>query len=395
MNTTTAVYDKANDSKEVKALRDELIGAVRDSMKRIFDNDLTLEGISDPLKQGTFHFSKGNALSYHYKNLSGGEKSVFDLILDVHIKKSDYPRAIYCIDEAEIHLHTSIQGKLMKELVRIIPEKGQLWVTTHSLGVLRACQEIKREKPESVAVIDFDGVNLDQQIELSPVSLNQVTWDKLLSIALDDFSLEIVPKTIILCEGSPDGKGSRKNFDAEIYSAIFDEYSPDVQFISAGGSTDLDKAPNTIKPIIQGIVPEAHIVSLFDLDAQSEREVKDRVKKGDLVLAQRNIESYLFANDVLEKLAQKEGKPGLASKILAEKQKLLDDSLNNQKPSDDIKLIAGQLYVALKQILGLTQPGNDVNAFMRDTLAPLITPETDTYKELKEIIIDGINAKTN
>ena len=394
MNTTTALYDKANDPKTVKALREELIGAVRDSMRRVF-GDLLLEGISDPLENGTFRFTKGTAQSYHYKNLSGGEKSALDLILDLHIKKQYYPRAIYCIDETETHLHTRAQGALIKELVNIIPEEGQLWIATHSLGVLRACQEIKRDKPESVAVIDFDGVDLDQQIELSPVSLNQVTWNKLLSIALDDFSPEIVPKTVILCEGSPDGKGSRKNFDAEIYSTIFDGYSPEVQFISAGASTDLDKAPHTIKPIIQGIVPNTCVISLFDLDAQSKREVKERLEKGDLVLSQRNIESYLFANDVLEKLAQKEGKPGLASEILTEKQKLLDDSHKGGKPRDDIKPIAGQLYVALKQILSLTQCGNNANAFMRDTLAPLITPETATYKELKAIIIDGVNAKTN
>ena len=390
-DTTAALFNKENDPKTVEELREELIGAVRNSMRQVF-GDLLLEGISNPLQGGTFLFTKGTAQSYYYKNLSGGEKSAFDLILDLHIKKSSHPRAIYCIDETETHLHTRVQGKLIKELVNIIPDEGQLWITTHSLGVLRACQEIKREKPESVAVIDFDGVNLDQQIELSPVSLNQVTWDKLLSIALDDFSPEIVPKTIILCEGSPDGKGSRENFDAEIYSKIFDEHALNIQFISAGSSSEVDKTAHANKPIIQAIAPKTRLITLIDLDDQSEEEIKKREVDGDLVLAKRNLESYLFADDILKALAQKEEKPDLIDAILTEKQKLLDASITKGNPHDNFKPIAGELYVALKRILSLTQCGNNVNAFMRDTLAPLITPETDTYKELKKIIIDGVNA---
>ena len=391
MDTTAAIYDKVNDTKKVKDLREELIGAVRDSVLNVFD-DLLFEGISDPLKRGTFRFTKGASQSYHYKNLSGGEKSAFGLILDLHIKKISHPRAIYCIDETETHLHTRAQGALMEELVNIIPEEAQLWVTTHSLGVLRACQEIKMKNPESVAVIDFDGTNPDEVIELAPTSLGRLTWDKLLSVALDDLSPQIVPKTIILCEGSPSGRGNRKNFDAEIYNKIFDEHTPDIQFISAGASNDLDKAPHTVKPIIQGIAPDTRVISLFDRDDHSEAEIKAREANGDRVLAKRNLESYLFADDILKALAQKEEKSDLIDEILAEKQKLLNASIAKGNPHDNFKPIAGELYVALKRILNLTQCGNNANTFMRDTLAPLITPKTDTYKELKKIIIDGANA---
>ena len=47
---------------------------------------------------------------------------------------------------------------------------------------------------------------------------------------------------------------------------------------------------------------------------------------------------------------------------------------------------SGQIYVACKNILGLTQCGNDARAFMRDTLAPLITTEMAVYGELKRDI---------
>ena len=391
MQTVAGVYNEENDSKKVKDLRGELIGAVQYSMGRVFD-DLLLEDISDPLDNGTFCFTKGAAQSYDYQNLSGGEKSAFDLILDLHIKKPYHPEAIYCIDETETHLHTRVQGKLVKELVNIIPEEGQLWITTHSLGVLRACQEIKMETPESVAIIDFHDINPDEATELTPTSLGRLTWNKFLSIALDGLSEQIVPETIILCEGSPNGKGSRENFDAEIYSKIFDEHALNIQFISAGSSSEVDKTAQANKPIIQAIATKTRLITLIDRDERSKEEIEKRAENGDLVLTKRNLESYLFADEVLEKLAQKKGKPECFKEIQDKKHELLQAS---GKQHDDFKPIAGKLYNALKEILDLTQCGSNSDAFMSNTLAPLITPETDTYKELKAIIIDGTNAKTN
>jgi predicted ATPase len=136
-DTTAAVYDSMNDAKTVRALREELIGQVRASMRRVF-GDLVLNNISDPLGSGAFYFEKGTAMSFHYKNLSGGEKAVFDLLLDLHVKKKYFADAVYCIDEVESHLHTRIQGAVVREMVDILPGESQLWVTTHSLGVFRA-----------------------------------------------------------------------------------------------------------------------------------------------------------------------------------------------------------------------------------------------------------------
>ena len=92
-DTTAGVYDTSNDGKTVEALREELIGGVRASMTRVF-GDLTLRSIQDPLGAGAFFFSKGDAASYHYKNLSGGEKAAFDLLLDLHVKKKYFPDAV-------------------------------------------------------------------------------------------------------------------------------------------------------------------------------------------------------------------------------------------------------------------------------------------------------------
>jgi len=90
--TMAGVYDPANEAKTVGAFRQELIGEIRDSMRRVF-GDLVLNNISDPLGAGgAFHFDKGTANAYHYKNLSGGEKAAFDLLLDLHVKEALLPR---------------------------------------------------------------------------------------------------------------------------------------------------------------------------------------------------------------------------------------------------------------------------------------------------------------
>ncbi|MEA2051959.1 MAG: AAA family ATPase [Euryarchaeota archaeon] len=103
-------------------------------MTNVFE-DLLLNKVGDPLEDGAFHFEKGSSKSFHYKNLSGGEKSAFDLLLDLIIKLQYYNDTVFLIDEPESHMHTRLQGKLVKELYNLTPNNSQLWLTTHSLGV--------------------------------------------------------------------------------------------------------------------------------------------------------------------------------------------------------------------------------------------------------------------
>jgi hypothetical protein len=78
-------------------------------MSRVF-GDLVLSGPGDPLQQGSFFFEKGNSKNFHYKNLSGGEKAAFDIILDVIVKRVAYDDTVYCLDEPEAHMHTRLQA---------------------------------------------------------------------------------------------------------------------------------------------------------------------------------------------------------------------------------------------------------------------------------------------
>lgn len=383
-DTMAAVYDTANDSKSVSALREELIGNIRASMRAVF-GDLVLNNISDPLGAGSFFFDKGAATGFHYKNLSGGEKAAFDLLLDMHVKNKFFADAIYCIDEMETHLHTRVQGTLLKELVKLLPDDSQLWVTTHSLGVIRAAQEMSLATPGSVCVIDFDAVDSDVPREITPSNLGRVSWEKLLSIALDDLSRSVAPRVVVVCEGSSTGS-RRKDFDAEIYNRILGD-SADIVFVSGGGSNQVSAHGVSVKDTLAKIMPNTKVFSLCDRDDKSASEVSAFEAQNGIVLELRNIESYLLSNDVLEALARKENKEELVGQILALKADAITASVKRGNPVDDLKSASGEIYVGLKKLLSLQRCGNSTDTFLRDTLAPLVKVDMPTYAALKQAIL--------
>jgi predicted ATPase len=384
-DTISGVYDESNDPKTVKTLRDELIGGLRKSMHQVF-GDLLVNNISDPLNEGTFSFEKGTVKSYPYKNLSGGEKAAFDLLLDIHMKLKFYEDAIWCIDEVETHLHTRVQGSLLKELFALVPEAAQLWITTHSLGIMRAAQELIAINPGSVAVIDFEGIDPDRSSTVAPSNLGRIAWEKMLSIALDDLSERLVPSTIVVCEGSRVGT-RRKSFDAEIYNRILGATTSDVVFISGGSSNQVSAAGEAIAATLDDIAKGARVLSLCDRDDKSVSEVQEFERHGNIVLPERNLESYLFADDVLSALAESVDQSGLLPDLLKIKVDALNASVARGNRPDDLKSAAGEIFVGAVKLLGLTRAGNDKDAFMRDTLAPLVTSGMPTHDALVHGIV--------
>jgi predicted ATPase len=392
-STVSQVYDNNNDNKIVKELRSELIGDIRSSMHQVFQ-DLTLNDISDPFGHGTFTFKKGTVSSYAYKNLSGGEKAAFDLLLDIHLKRKFYSDSIWCIDELETHLHTRVQGALMKEIYRLIPDRSQLWISTHSLGVMRAAQALSVEAPGTVALLDFAGVEPDNPCQLSPSNIGRIAWEKMLSIAIDDLSNLVIPETIIVCEGSNTGT-RRKNFDADIYNQIFGKSYPHILFISGGSSSQVANSGITIQEVLQYIAKGARVISLCDRDDKSDMEVAEFEKSGNIVLRKRNLECYLLSNDVLEKFAESVGKADKKQEIINIKNKAIEESIKRGKPTDDLKSASGQIYVSIRRLLQLQRCGSNADAFMKDILAPLITPGMQTYQEMKAAIIDRLKPSNN
>src|SRR5665213_4226923 len=69
--------------------------------------------------------------------------------------------------------------------------------------------------------------------------------------------------------------------------------------------------------------------------------------------AMRNLESYLLADDVIEALVLREGKDHLLADANKVKTDAIAKSVARGNPGDDLKSAAGEIYVGLKQVLGL------------------------------------------
>ena len=392
-NTISGVYDNGNDAKTVAALREELIGKVRTAIERVFE-DLEFSSLGDPLQNGNFYFTKGTTRDFSYRNLSAGEKSAFDLILDMVVQSKYYPDAIYCIDEPETHMHTKLQGRVLRELYLLIPGQSQLWLSTHSIGMLQEAEEIEKEHPGTAAFLDFGGRDFDTDQVIRPARIGKAVMDKFYELAFGDFAKLMLPKTIVFCEGDPNGK-TRKDFDKIIYSTIFADTHPEAFFISGGSCNDIENIEKTHGEILNTLLNSSRIIKIVDRDDRSSKEVSDLASKGIKVLKERNLESYLLDDAVLKKLCDSVGKPEEYDECLREKNEALTASIGRGNAADDYKSARGDIYNALKKCLTLVKCGNNADTFIRDTLAPLITPDMNVFKKLEtEVFGDDNNGGT-
>ncbi|CAO4172213.1 ATPase AAA-type core domain-containing protein [Methylorubrum aminovorans] len=367
--------------------RDKLIGEVREPLRRLFP-ELVLVGIGNPLSQGTFHFDKGTAQNFQYKNLSGGEKAAFDLILDIVVKRKSYQNAIYCIDEPETHMNTKVKSALLQELLNLIPPESQLLVASHSIGMMRKAKELYDADPSSVVFLDFGGRDFDNPTLITPQKPTRAFWESVLHVALDDLAHLVAPREVVICEGNPATPDPSKNaeHDAQVYSTIFKNEMPDVTFVSAGSAKQVSGDFLALATTLPKVAAGMRVRRLIDLDDHAPEDISTFNRNGITVLSRRHLEAYLFDDEVLTALCKSVGKPQDAPQVIAAKQQAIASSTTRGNPPDDIKSAAGTIYIETKRILGLTQVGNDKSAFARNSLAPLITPGLGVYSELKRDI---------
>lgn len=379
-----AIYDTEDPALTIGEFREKTIGDVKSAVLRVFP-DLKLNSLGNPLQTGTFLFSKGVSKGFLFKNLSGGEKAVFDLVLDMVVASRTYDRTIFCIDEPESHMNSRLQAELLSVLYDLVPADSQLILATHSIGMMRKAVDIERQTPGSVAFLDFGEKDFDATVTMEPEKPSRQFWQRAYSVALDDLASLIAPSRIVVCEGGPAGisKGRNAEHDAKCYDRIFSEEFPETRFLSGGNALDVESDRLGLIAAMKSLTDGMEVIRLIDRDDQSDEEVAERIRDGVRIVCRRNIEGILFDDEILKILAERSGFGHKSSKILAEKSRLLTES---NGAIGDIKPIAGLLYVFCKKELELSGCGNTVQAFMRDTLSPMVRPGTAIYDELREAI---------
>ena len=374
-NALDRSFRKENRQKTLGEYQDETLGEIQEAMGRLFP-DLSLNSLGNPLNDKTFTFNKGKSANFPYKNLSGGEKSAFDLLLDIFVKREQFNNTVFCIDEPEAHMNPKLQGSLLEEIFHLINDNSQLWIATHAIGMMRKAWDLYEKNPGEVVFLDFgQEKNFDDSQVITPTTPSREFWEQTHKVALDDLGELIVPKKIIICEGRR-GDG----FDAECYNRIFSRQFPDAKFISAGGKGELK---NYI-PVIRAVAKGVEVSELRDRDNATGNEIKQMAKEGIKVLQRRAIEDYLLDDEVLLAL-RKELK-------LADEEKI-NTLIRLRKDHMDAKGASQQILQKLQE-WGVPNIGSNRESFLRDTIAPLIQPGMLVYEELKTIIFGNNNAPT-
>ena len=377
------VYERADPGLTMGEFREQSIGPIRDAMQRLFP-ELVLNSLGNPLLAGTFRFDKGESKAFLYKNLSGGEKAAFDLLLDILIKRDEFDDTVFFIDEPEAHMSPGLQSALLDELFLAVPSNSQLWLATHSIGMMRRARDLAQADPGSVVFLDFDGANFDLQVTLRPVEPSRPFWKRAMQIALDDLAGYVTPEQVVLCEGGRLQGG--RDFDAECYNEIFQTEYPHVVFLGAGSTDDIERDPRGVQKLLTALAPSVRVTRVIDRDDRTEAEIRDLGARQVRVLSRRSIESFLLDDSVLNAVCTSLGQPGAAPDLLAAKNTALQNSIAAGGPTDDLKRPAGDIYNAAKLLFPTIKLGSDNRAFMRGICAPLIKQGTPIYNALRRDI---------
>ena len=355
--------------------RRDSLKELQNAMQRLFEKPtLLLQDFGGVQHGGSFRFSKGDVADFHYMNLSGGEKSAFDLLLDIFVKRNEYQDAIYCIDEPEAHVATGIQGPLLEAMLELIPESSQLWIATHSIGIVRQAFQLM-QKQRNVVFLDFSGHDFDNPVVIEPCIPNRVFWKSTYNVALADLAMLIAPERIILCEGDKDK--TSKGFDADCYNRLFADDHPETLFISRGGSSEVMKSQDLINAL-DAVAKGSKVYRLVDRDDMTDGERNEQTSNGILILRRRELEDYLYDEAVLKSFLEEKGCLSCSVDVLNERKRLID----NHDGPENIKDISTKLLQFIKKETRLQNLGNKREEFALQHLVPALRKTDVVYKEL-------------
>lgn len=366
-------FERMESSTTLGQFREEILAEIRNAVGSMFP-DLTLNSLGSPLSGGaTFRFNKGAVKRFTYENLSGGEKAAFDLILDLVVKSREYDDTVFCIDEPESHVGMGLHGQLLAALYGLIPDNCQLWIATHSIGMMRKAYDLYKAEPGKVVFLDFACRNFDEPQEIKPAEMDRALWERMHSVVLDDLADLLFPDVLYFCESV-----LHKGFDAYCYNTIFSSKHPEAKFVSVGSCS----AVETLTVALRREMPGKGIFGVRDKDSQVEAEVAATQKKGVRVLSRICLEEYLLHDDALDALCRKHDLPAGSLDAM---QQFRDAP--NSKPKDAAKSIWKHVVNSRHGL----PVGGDFEEFLKH-LAELITPEMTVYRELERDIFGDGNA---
>lgn len=364
---------------------------IEDSLKAVLGGNWKIKNLGDLKQNRGFIFEK-DSITLTLDQLSSGESAVVDLVLNhIVIKKEFGDEVIYVIDEPELHVASAVRGKLIEELFRLTPDKGQLWVSTHSIEVLEKSLELYNKDPSLIAFLDFTGKNFDQEETLIPIEPTERMRSRVLDHSIGNLKDRLLPETIVFCEGEQETK--RGEYPDEVYyRKIFEGRWPIVDFRSVGGKKDVDKEIDSSTYVSRFIEKKnVKILGLRDRDDLSDTEIirTDYLERGIRILPFRTIEHCFIQSDVLRKFCENHQLDPNAlinewNAILEEKEKWPG------KEKDRMKRAMQELHRKVRKSVPQVLSGETTGHFLRQ-LASCIKPGIGTYRKLEDAIFGDNN----
>lgn len=368
-----------------KIIHDTFI-PIEASVKTVLGGNWKISNLGDMKQNRGFIFEK-DSTPLTLDQLSSGEGAVVDLILNhIVIKKEFGDEVIYVIDEPELHVASAVRGNLIEELFRLTPDKGQLWISTHSIEILEKSLELYNKDSSSVAFLDLTEKNFDRQETLEPIAPTYKMRSRVLVHSIGNLKDRLLPETIIFCEGEQETKPG-EYADEDYYREIFEGRWPIVDFRSVGGKENVENEIVSSTHMTEFIRDKnVRILGLRDRDDLLHAELirKDYLEKGIRVLPFRTIEHCFVQSDVLRKFCEDHQLEH--NFLLNEWNGILKEKETwPGKESDKMKRAVQQLRKKVYDLVPNVLEGETTGHFQLQ-LASYIKPGISTYKKLEDAI---------
>ncbi len=161
---------------------------------------------------------------------------------------------------------------------------------------------------------------------------------------------------------------------------------PLTDFVSVGNSLDVATDHLELGRAIQMLVAGTTVVRVVDRDGRSSQEITNLKAAGTRVLGRRHIESYLLDDEVIVAVCDSVDRSDLSNQAIQLRDDAIRTSTSNGNDPDDIKSASGPFSVEVRRLLQIRTGGSTREAFLADTMAPLIDSTMTVYRELRKDI---------
>lgn len=355
-----------------------IIEELNTSIERCLPLAIENLGEADAVNAELMFRKQGQKGIFPFSDLSSGEKSVVDILLDLYLRKTDYEDSIFLIDEPELYVDPDVQKKLLHEICGLLGANTQLWITAKSPSVIKTLQD---DIGEEVQFIFFSGDRKwsEEAYVLEPVSASKDTWKSVFSSVIEDLSAIIVPKRIVYCDSrrSQERVNAERGFDARFYSQVFAGKYPDTVFFSSTGGEDDKDSQFVAATLLQGKSKGVEAIILREREQgtfeKDRMDILEKSSSGTRVLKRLDIENYLFDKDVLRKYC-------------SAKNLRFDEFGYSDYVSNIVDQNVRDRTGFIKKFCGITVSLSP--AEFKQQLVEFITEDMDIYKELEQVIFE-------